>query len=121
MSISKAENLAVQSVVAAGVFEAVDKFYYGNPIDIKKAALMAGSHASSGYIADMFSGSNNVVNSVDKVYLQPIVSGGVYSFASGPSLLGWDYRSYLLKFILAAGSSGVANYASEPIQSFLGL
>lgn len=121
MALSKMENLGLQSFLAAGAFEAIDRFYYGNPIDLKKAALMAGSHASSGYISDLLNTSNDVANAIDKVYLQPLVSGAVYSLASGEKLLGWDYRSGVLKFVLAAGSSAIANYSSEPVSKFLGL
>lgn len=124
MALSKVENLGLQSFLAAGIFESVDKFYYGNPIDIKKAGLVAAAHASSAYVTDWLVpsvASNAVLNSADKVYVQPLVSGGIYSFASGQSALGWDYRSPLLKFILAAGSSAAANYVDQPVQKMLGM
>ena len=119
--IVKAENIAIQSGLAAGTFMAVDKLYFKQDGVFKKGALVAGSHISSSilsdYIIPMIS-SNSIVNSTDKTFVQPIVSGGLYSVVSSDKVLGIDYRSWLFKWIFVGTCSAVGNYLEQPVASF---
>lgn len=111
----------VESAVCAATHEAINKFYAGIPVSLSQAALSGGSHYLSGTVTDSILPTlinmAPAMSSISHNFVQPVVSGGIY--ALGDMALQIDNRSFLYKLLQQAGSSSVANYASEPIAKLI--
>lgn len=102
-------NYIIESSAALGIFEGVDKFYFKQNLDIKKAGMMGASHylgiIGNDAVGSKLNSSNSAV--IANYAIQPAMSGAIYSL--GTKYTGIDNRSLMFKFLMAYGSSAATN------------